>query len=145
MKEHIYIPAAFFEQFKDIFINHEDADKIYTSDKSKIMNDKEAAHFKTFTYNSKEFKDIAQKSKDEIKAYGDKLSDLYLNSGLTDAEVLARRERDGFNKLPEKKKTPEIIKFLSEIFSLFSNLLWLAGILAFIGFALTPYDLSNVK
>jgi magnesium-transporting ATPase (P-type) len=145
MKEQSYIPAAFFEQFKDIYLHPEDAAKIYDVPISDQMNNKEVAYYKTYTYNSKELKEASQKAKDDLKKYGDILTERYLEQGLTEKEVLARRDRDGLNKLPEKKGVPEIVKFLHEIFSLFSNLLWIAAILAFIGFGLTPWDLSNVS
>ena len=46
--------------------------------------------------------------------------------------------------LPEKIKKSEILKYLHEITNIFSNMLWVAGILAFVGFGLTPNDPSNV-
>jgi sodium/potassium-transporting ATPase subunit alpha len=55
-----------------------------------------------------------------------------------------RQERDGPNKMPEKKRMPGIVKFLLEISNLFSILLWIAAILSFVGFALAPNDYSNL-
>jgi magnesium-transporting ATPase (P-type) len=145
MKEQSYIPAAFFEQFKNIYLHPEDAAKIYDVPISDQINNKEVAYYKIYTYNSKQLKEASQRAKNDLKKYGDILTERYLEQGLTEKEVLARRDRDGLNKLPEKKSTPEIVKFFHEIFSVFANLLWIAAVLAFIGYALTPWDLSNVS
>jgi len=50
----------------------------------------------------------------------------------------------GPNKLPEKEKVPEIVKFLREITNLFSLLMWGACALSFLGYGLAPSDMSNV-
>lgn len=63
---------------------------------------------------------------------------------MSEIEVKKRQERDGMNKLPEKKKTPEIIKFLREISNMFAILLWVAAALSFLGYGLVPIDPSNV-
>jgi magnesium-transporting ATPase (P-type) len=63
---------------------------------------------------------------------------------LNDDEVKKRQARDGPNKLPDKKKVPEIVKFVLEITNVFSLLLWAAALLSFIGYALDTSDPSNV-
>lgn len=72
------------------------------------------------------------------------MMEYYLNNGLSEEEVTMRREAEGPNKLPERKKTPEIIKFLVEITNLFAILLWIAAVLSFIGYGLAPEDKSNL-
>ena len=64
---------------------------------------------------------------------------------MSDEEATDRLQLYGRNKLPEKVKTPEIIKFLREISNTFSLLMWAAFALAFLGFGLSPYDMSNVN
>ena len=53
--------------------------------------------------------------------------------GLTEAEVLARLDRFGPNELSEVGRTPLIFKFLENFYHFFAILLWVGGILAFVG------------
>jgi hypothetical protein len=78
MKEHLFIPAAFFEQFRDIYIHPEEGKEIYNLEKPNPVNDKDLAHYKQFTVISKEMREASQKGRDEIKKYGDQLTDKYL-------------------------------------------------------------------
>jgi hypothetical protein len=78
MKEHVLIPAAFFEEFKNIYIHPEEAKDIYDLEMPKLTTDRDLTHYKQFTFNSKELRDASQKGRDEIKRYGDLLTDKYL-------------------------------------------------------------------
>ena len=55
-----------------------------------------------------------------------------------------RQRTYGPNALPEPKKTPAVLKYLLEISSVFSILLWIAAILSFIAYSLNTDDLSNM-
>ena len=63
-----------------------------------------------------------------------------------------RLERDGPNALSPLKDTPEILKFLGELFSGFNCLLWLGAVLSFIVYGLSflnngspdPSDVGNI-
>jgi hypothetical protein len=74
MKEHLYIPAAFFEQFKEIFILPHEAERIYNIPKPNNFN---LSHLKTFTYMSP---DIPKESLGAIESYGDYLMESYLKN-----------------------------------------------------------------
>jgi len=58
------------------------------------------------------------------------------DKGLSDAEVLKRIERDGYNELTPPKTTPEWIKFCRNLFGGFSTLLWVGAILCFIAYSI---------
>ena len=62
--------------------------------------------------------------------------------GLTDEKVLAQREIDGLNQLSPPKTTPEIIKFLMQLFGGFSTLLWVGAVLCWIAYGVqkAEYD-----
>jgi hypothetical protein len=79
MKEHLYIPAAFFEQFKDIYVNPDESKQIYAVPKPNALMEKDLGHYKTFTYIAKELRETSQVNKDELKKYGDQLAENYLN------------------------------------------------------------------
>ena len=49
------------------------------------------------------------------------------------AEILAR---DGPNALSPPKQTPEIIKFLKQLFGGFSMLLWIGAVLCFLAYGI---------
>ena len=68
----------------------------------------------------------------------------YMKNGLSQKEVELRQKTYGPNSLPEKKKTPGIILFLEEITSTFSLLLWIAAILSFLAYGLSPVEKSNL-
>ena len=98
-----------------------------------------------YTFDDPNWKLLDKDKKKLIEDYGDELKATYLKNGLCSEEVKLRQASDGPNKLPEKKKTPAIIKILLEVSNVFSLLLELGAVLAFIGYALTPDDQSNVK
>lgn len=62
--------------------------------------------------------------------------DLNLSTGLSDAEVKKRIERDGYNELTPPKTTPEWIKFCRNLFGGFSTLLWVGAILCFLAYSI---------
>jgi hypothetical protein len=74
--------------------------------------------------NDKALKAMEKKKVNQIEEYGKLIQKTYLSNGLTEKEVLARRERDGPNYLPDKKSVPEIVKLLRELTNVFSCLLW---------------------
>lgn len=53
--------------------------------------------------------------------------------GLSDSEVAARQQQYGLNQLAEVKKTPLVYRFLGNFVHLFAILLWVGGILSFVG------------
>ncbi len=53
--------------------------------------------------------------------------------GLSKDEALRRLQRDGRNLIKERPSTPAWRKFLSNFFHFFAILLWIGGILAFVG------------
>lgn len=53
---------------------------------------------------------------------------------MTDANVELVLQRDGPNALTPPKQTPEIIKFLKQLFGGFAALLWAGAILCFLSF-----------
>lgn len=53
-------------------------------------------------------------------------------NGLTTEESIERIKKTGKNVLKKRKETPQILKFLKNMVSLFAILLWIAGILCFI-------------
>jgi len=58
------------------------------------------------------------------------------DTGLSTAEARRRFERDGPNALTPPKKTPEWIKFCSNLFGGFALLLWVGAILCFIAYSI---------
>merc|ERR1712176_654445 len=62
--------------------------------------------------------------------------ELNLSTGLSDAEVKKRLERDGYNELTPPKTTPEWIKFCRNLFGGFSTLLWIGAILCFLAYGI---------
>jgi Ni,Fe-hydrogenase III large subunit len=58
---------------------------------------------------------------------------------------LARRVKNGPNKLERRKQTPVLKRLVAEIRGLYSILLWVACLYAFIGFGLDTNQLSNVR
>jgi hypothetical protein len=71
MKEHLYIPAAFFEQFREIFIHS--SGEIYNIQRPEILTN--LCHLKTFTYLSQ---DIPDNFKNDVDYYGEILKENYL-------------------------------------------------------------------
>jgi len=62
--------------------------------------------------------------------------DLNISTGLNDAEVKKRLERDGYNELTPPKTTPEWVKFCRNLFGGFSTLLWIGSILCFLAYSI---------
>ena len=141
-KDHKWIPAAFFENYKKSFQFPDEMEKLYKEYKSTPSHiNKEVAEYTVdnAVYNSLDFK-----TKDDLKKYGIELQTKYLSVGLSKKEVDKRTEIDGPNKLPEVKKTHWSIKLIHELTTVFSILLWVGGVLAIIAYALTPTDPSNL-
>jgi len=65
--------------------------------------------------------------------------------GVTEEQAEKQREIDGLNQLTPAKTTPEIIKFLLQLFGGFSTLLWIGAVLCWIAYGAqkAEYD-SNV-
>ncbi|RHY85242.1 hypothetical protein DYB37_001233, partial [Aphanomyces astaci] len=63
--------------------------------------------------------------------------------GMTNADADARREVDGVNRLTPPRQTPEIVKVFRELTGFFSLLLWAAGILCMVCYALQG-DVNNL-
>ena len=64
-------------------------------------------------------------------------------TGLSDAEAAARLEKNGPNTLSAGKRTPRWVKFLLTMFSGFAGLLWLAGSLCFLAYAIDVASAST--
>eukprot|EP01029_Cantina_marsupialis_P021357 TRINITY_DN50_c0_g7_i1.p1 TRINITY_DN50_c0_g7~~TRINITY_DN50_c0_g7_i1.p1 ORF type:complete len:1297 (-),score=480.05 TRINITY_DN50_c0_g7_i1:226-4116(-) len=62
--------------------------------------------------------------------------DSNLTSGLTDAQVAAKQEREGHNRLSPPETTPEWLKLFRQLTGFFALLLWLGSFLCLIGFVL---------
>lgn len=141
-KDHKWIPAAFFENYKKSFQFPEEMEKTYNEYKLLPANiNKEVSEY---TVDYAVFHSLDAKTKDEIKKYGNAMQTHYLSSGLTKREVDKRTEVDGPNKLPEPKKTHWVVKLFHELTTVFSILLWVGGVLAIIAYGLTPTDPSNL-
>lgn len=52
----------------------------------------------------------------------------------------ARLQRDGPNAITPPKQTPEIVKFLLQLFGGFSSMLWMGAILCFIAYGIQEAD-----
>ncbi|CAF0735401.1 unnamed protein product [Brachionus calyciflorus] len=70
-----------------------------------------------------------------------------LENGLTETQAKVMLEKNGPNALTPPKQTPEIVKFLKQMTSGFSLLLWLGSLFSFIAFIIlwsqdknAPYD-----
>ena len=59
-----------------------------------------------------------------------------LETGLTEAQAKANRERDGPNALTPPPTTPEWVKFAQNLFGGFAMLLWLGAILCFLAYSI---------
>lgn len=141
-KEHKLIPLGFFELMKRKFYFPEEMAKTYSNlvelppDIDKSLTE--------LIVNDPKLNKLDDSSKERLKEVGEQLMNVYLQNGLSADEVNKRKEVDGPNKLPEKKKTPAIILLLEECFTLFSCLLWIAAGIALIGYGLAPDDASYV-
>ena len=56
--------------------------------------------------------------------------------GLSEEEAAKRLQQDGPNALSPPKQTPEIVKFLKQLFGGFAMLLWIGSILCFFAYTL---------
>eukprot|EP01022_Parablepharisma_sp_SALTPOND_P000904 TRINITY_DN105225_c3_g1_i1.p3 TRINITY_DN105225_c3_g1~~TRINITY_DN105225_c3_g1_i1.p3 ORF type:complete len:318 (+),score=39.61 TRINITY_DN105225_c3_g1_i1:309-1262(+) len=74
------------------------------------------------------------------------LADLDTNKtqGLAEEKARERLQKYGPNTLKEKTAWPWYIKLLSEMFGLLQNIMWVAAILAFLGYGLSPANPVNV-
>ena len=54
--------------------------------------------------------------------------------GLSEAQAAEKLSRDGPNAITPPKQTPEIVKFLIQMFGGFSGLLWIGAILCFFAY-----------
>lgn len=99
---------------------------------------------KGYTLDDPSYKQLSHEAREEVEEYGTSLKNSYIHNGLPHDEVKLRQTADGKNQLPEKEKVPGIVKFLIELSSVFSLLLFFGAVLAFIGYGLSPDDQSNV-
>ena len=134
--------VAFFENFKKLFKDPTQIEKTY-GPFTKIAPDL-PPNVTEYEENDPEYLHLPLEKRKRIDKYGIAIQSHYMTHGLSEAEVALRKEADGPYRLPEKKKIPEWIKYLREITNVFSLLLWGAAILAFIGYALSPNDQSNL-
>jgi sodium/potassium-transporting ATPase subunit alpha len=141
--EHKLIPASYFELLKNRFDrNGPEISKTFgefTPTPKDFPKD-----WNLLEENDPNMKSFSPHDRERIMKYGTDLQKAYINTGLSKAEVARRRMIDGPNRLPEKPKTPGIIKFLEEISSVFACLMWIGAALAFIGYGLAPSDMSNL-
>jgi sodium/potassium-transporting ATPase subunit alpha len=119
----------------------EEIPKTY-QDTSDLPND--LLRYKELTYDNIEYKNLSMKDRTAITDYEAIVKTNYLNNGLSQKEQVKRLERDGPNKLQEKKKTSWIVLFIHEITSAFSILLWIGGALAMIAYGIHTEDSSNL-
>lgn len=141
-KDHKWITAAFFENYKKAFYLNEEIENTYGDLKNTPSNiPKEIVDT---TVDMQSYIKMEPGPLNDFKVYGDKLQNRYLHNGLHSKEIEKRREMDGPNKLPEKKKTPWYVNLIHELTTVFSLLLWAGGILAMIAYGLTPEDTSNL-
>lgn len=106
--------------------------------------DSALSQFKEMTYDNIAYTKLEPAEKNSITKYEEIVKNNYLQYGLTEDEVTKRLERDGPNKLPERKKTHWSVLFIHEITSAFSILLWIGGALAMIAYGIHTEDSSNL-
>ena len=140
-KDQKLIKLSFFEGMKKLFLDKSQISKTfkdvnidYEKLPEKILDLEEGALPKNLT----EFQ------LNYIEMKGNEMEKEYIENGLSKEEVELRQKTYGPNSLPEPKKTPKIIKFLGEISSVFSILLWIAAILSFIAYGLDSSDMGNM-
>ena len=56
--------------------------------------------------------------------------------GLSEDQAVERLKQDGPNALTPPKQTPEIVKFLKQLFGGFAMLLWIGSFLCFFAYTL---------
>ena len=142
-KDHRWITSSFFLNYKRSFKDQGEIKATYG--KFTETPDYISIEAEDFMEDSPEYTKLNDKDKlrKSIDEYGNILQDQYLKKGLSHKEVEIRREIDGPNKMPDKKKTPWYILLIHELTSIFSILLWVGGALAMVGYGLTPDDKSN--
>ena len=140
-KEQKLTKLSFFENMRKLFLDKNQIQKTfktvnvdYNKIPEKILELEEGALPKNLT----------SFQIDYINQIGNELEKEYLENGLSKEEVELRQKTYGPNALPEPKKIPGIVKYIMEITSVFSILLWIAAILSFIAYSLQPDDLSNM-
>lgn len=143
--------TSFMEYLKSLFRDQKSDDIYYTFGQHLEIPEEISIGIAHFEENDVKFQKMDETLKASIETYGNQMAEYYIKrvlsnkiQGLTHDEVERRKAEYGPNQLPEKKKTPEIIKYLREITNVFSNLLWIAAVLAFIGYGLDSSDKSNV-
>ena len=141
-RDHRWIPASFFENYKKSFNLPEKIE--LTFGEHSQTPDNIPKDIIDIAYDQAAFQKMDAEHKKVLQDYGNLLQHEYLSRGLTNEEIDKRREIDGPNKLPEKKKTHWTVLIFEELTSIFSLLLWVGGILALIAYLLTPEDTSNL-
>lgn len=137
------MPASYFESLKDKF--DRTGDEIHKTFEQFTQTPKGfPKNWQRLEENDAALNEIRPEEVQAIEKYGAVLQSQYLKRGLSKNEVERRRMLDGPNRLPEKAQIPGIIKFLKEISNIFAWLLWVAAILALIGYGLNTHDLSNI-
>lgn len=141
-KDHKWIPSAFFENYKKGFILQGEVTKVFGKyEKSPDFYEKT---YSELQYDHQSYIKMEDSTKKQLIEYGNDIQNQYLSIGLTREEVEKKREVDGPNKLPEKKKTHWSILLFEELTTVFSLLLWAGGILALLAYLLSPSDTSNL-
>ena len=141
-KDHKWIPAAFFENYKKNFNLPDKIENTFgalTHTPENILKE-----IKDITFDNAAYIKSDQSQKNIITDYGNQLQNQYLSKGLSKEEIEIRREIDGPNSLPSAKKTHWAILIFEEMTTVFSLLLWAGGVLAFIAFGLASNDTSNL-
>lgn len=141
-KDHKWFTTAFFYHYQKSFKLSDEIPKVYGkfADYPAIVT----KNIDILVEGSNEYTKLHESIKEEINDIGKAVQDQYLSNGLTIQEVEKRREIDGPNSMPEKKKTHWTLKLLKEFTTLFSILLWFGGALAIIMYGLSPSDHSNL-
>ena len=132
---------SFFENMRKLFLDKSQIPKTFES----INVDYEKIPEKILDLEEGALpKNLTNFQLDYITTLGNEMEKIYLQNGLSKEEVEMRQRTYGPNALPEPKKTPAVLKYLLEISSVFSILLWIAAILSFIAYSLNTDDLSNM-
>ena len=132
---------SFFESLRKLFLDKSQINKTYNGihiDYSMLpdnYNDLEEGVYP---------KNLTEEQIKYIELKANELERTYLENGLSKEEVELRQKTYGPNSLPEPKQTPKIVKFLNEISSVFSILLWIAALLSFLAYGLDTTDMGNM-
>lgn len=140
-KDHLLIPVSFFEKLRTKFHSPEEENKTFGSE---IKGSNLEVNLSNLELNRPPYINHDESIKANLRSLGENLQTSYLQKGLTINEVKRRREIDGPNKLPEKKKGHWSLELIHELTTVFSMLLWLGGLLAIIEYVINPSDTSNL-